>query len=173
MRLDELDCRLVRFPILRITVFFFNLRGKFFERTVEATTTDVDSPFGLGHICNSLSGTDPARGTICSIVAVSSVSVAPQYMQFHPSRFAIELTSNLRLEALRGFRSLFSASVPVAFFPKAPENLESPIPVFRDFPVSVLEDDRHAVLGGKPQELHRDSLGQALPNREPESHDVN
>ena len=52
----------------------------------------------------------PARGTICSIVAVSSVSVAPQYMQFHPSRFAIEFTSNLRLEALRGFRSRLRSS---------------------------------------------------------------
>lgn len=62
MRLDELDCRLVRFPMLRITVFFFNLRRKFFERTVEATTTDMDSPFGLGHICDSLSGTDRAKG---------------------------------------------------------------------------------------------------------------
>lgn len=62
MRLDELDCRLVRFPMLRITMFFFNLRRKFFERTVEATTTDKDSPFGLGHICDSLSGTDRAKG---------------------------------------------------------------------------------------------------------------
>lgn len=42
-------------------MFFFNLRRKFFERTVEATTTDMDSPFGLGHICDSLSGTDRAK----------------------------------------------------------------------------------------------------------------
>ena len=48
--------------MLRITMFFFNLRRKFFERTVEATTTDKDSPFGLGHICDSLSGTDRAKG---------------------------------------------------------------------------------------------------------------
>ena len=48
--------------MLRITVFFFNLRRKFFERTVEATTTDVDSPFGLGHTCDSPSGTDRTKG---------------------------------------------------------------------------------------------------------------
>ncbi len=62
MRFDELDCRLVGFPLLRITVFFFNFRGKLFQRTIETTTSNVDNLLGFGHICYFLSGTNRAKG---------------------------------------------------------------------------------------------------------------
>ena len=81
----------------------------------------------------------PARGTICSIVAVSSISVAPQYMQFHPSRFAIELTSNLRLEALRGFRSLFPHPFQLRFFRKHRRTPKAPFLSFVISPLASLK----------------------------------
>ncbi len=81
----------------------------------------------------------PARGTICSIVAVSSISVAPQYMQFHPSRFAIELTSNLRLEALRGFRSLFPPPFQLRFFRKHRRTPKAPFLSFVISPLASLK----------------------------------